>query len=233
MNREFKFQGRNLKTELETDADFSVFEEVFKDLDYQQCDNIIQNAKNCILDMGAHIGLFSIYCAVLNPGVKIFAFEPDERNFSLLKKNLKLNRINNVYVKNIAVGPEDGVKSFYLSADSHNHSLISRSENQKTVKVQVKTPDTINGKILNREDLSNIDLVKMDIEGSEYDVLASMSDNLIRKTTAFFIELHDCQNRRKTDLPVSLLRKNGFRVSVKKSFYSGELAFLYAAKGKA
>src|SRR3989339_2249547 len=96
LNRNFmqdvRFQNSYLKLELESDADQSVFREIFLDRDYLMCEDVIKKAK-VILDIGAHIGLFSIYCRCLNNGVKIFSYEPDERNYLILKKNLDINKI--------------------------------------------------------------------------------------------------------------------------------------------
>ena len=114
--KKFDFGGRKLKVNLRSDADQSVFEEIFKDCDYRILDEVIKNASDAIIDVGAHIGLFSLYASVLNPDVPIFAFEPDIDNFLLLKENLKLNNVKNVKAKNLAVSASGGESGFQRCA---------------------------------------------------------------------------------------------------------------------
>ncbi|EKE19063.1 MAG: hypothetical protein ACD_9C00154G0002, partial [uncultured bacterium] len=76
-----QFNKRKLSILLNSDADESVFHEIFTERDYQKIEPHIKNAKTLIVDIGAHIGLFSLYANVLNPNIKILSYEPEENNF--------------------------------------------------------------------------------------------------------------------------------------------------------
>ena len=197
MIKEFNLNGKKGKISLETDADLSVFEEIFVDRDYKVLNKIIGEA-SVILDLGAHIGCFSIYAGVLNSGAKIFSFEPEERNFALLKENLKLNNVNAV-VKNVAIGGVDGNRELYLSSDSHNHSLIGSGEGKK---VFVRSFDGL------IEKLGLVDLVKMDIEGAEFEIFENVSDESLGKIRSIYIEYHEGGGRG-VDSIVDRLRGGG------------------------
>ena len=66
------------------------------------------NANDTIIDIGAHIGLFSLLVSQLCKTGKILSFEPVRENFDLLVSNLKLNHIQNVSPFNTAVSKNSG-----------------------------------------------------------------------------------------------------------------------------
>jgi len=220
MIREFNLNGKSGKISLETEADLSVFEEIFVDRDYKVIDSQLKNAK-VVFDIGAHIGCFSVYAGILNPNVKLFGFEPDERNFSLLKENLKVNRIEGV-MKNVAIGGVTGDRRFFLSSDSHNHSLLGNGE---SVKVFVRSIDDV----LNKFD--HVDLVKMDIEGAEFEIFNKISGNSLKKIGSFYIEYHESEGR-SADVIIETLKSAGFKVTKKASFYDKSMGFILAGRGE-
>ena len=77
MNKiDVKLGGNSWQARLRDEADQSVFNEIFKLGEYRSADEAIKNAKDAIVDVGAHAGFFSMYCRALNKKVKIFAVEP-------------------------------------------------------------------------------------------------------------------------------------------------------------
>jgi len=222
MMKEMKFLGKTLKINLRSDADLSVFEEIFVDRDYKILDGIIEKADSCIVDIGAHIGLFSLYVNCLNPDVKVVAFEPNEENFCLLKANLKMNHVNSVVARNLAIACSSGERKFYLSVDSHNHSLVKFSENLVERKVNcVAFPDVIREKC---------DLVKMDAEGGEFEILQNVSDDVFSKIRNFYIEYHEYSSEMIAEKLKSILEKAGYNVQRFPSHYDKRMGFLLAKK---
>lgn len=221
--RQFKFGGKQLNFILNTDADKSVFYEVFEARDYQVLDQIIKSAKNPVLDVGAHIGFFSIYAAVLNPTAKIFAFEPEEKNFVLLKENLKFNKIENVVVKNLAVAASEGQRKLYLSEDSHNHSLIEIGGAREKF-VQTQTLE----KILERNKIEKCSLIKLDVEGAEFEILENFE--LFGKIENFYIEYHKYSPEMDPNRLEKIFKSNGFKVSGNISKYDKRFGFILAGR---
>ena len=76
-----------------------------------------------IIDIGAHIGLFTLFSSQFCKNGRIYCFEPVKDNFSMLKSNLKLNNIENVIVANTAVSSITGPVTIYLNEDEAGHSM--------------------------------------------------------------------------------------------------------------
>jgi len=120
LNKTIKFKNQLLNISYQSEADLSVIEEFFVDKMYRALDNIIPTLTYPILDIGAHIGCFSLYTQALNSQIKIIALEPEPNNFKLLKENLKLNHCQNVTARQLAVIPaQAGIQKWIvLTMDS-------------------------------------------------------------------------------------------------------------------
>ena len=124
-----------------------------------------------ILDIGAHIGLFSTCSSQMaGPTGKIICFEPTPGTFSILKNTLRLNHCDNVIARQAAVSDKEGTATFYVSqtAGCNSNSLVkNKSGNQLTAyDVQLVTIDSI---VAEYNLLPSV--IKIDAEGAELDVL--------------------------------------------------------------
>jgi FkbM family methyltransferase len=139
-----------------------------------------------VLDLGANIGYFTLLAAKLvGPTGRVFAFEPDPTNFSLLQKNVSMNGYENVTVVDKAVSDQGGRAELFLSSDSWGHSLFSVHRNAGSVQVQVTSID----EFLSKDVM--VDFVKMDVEGAELRALRGMRRILSNGTVkAMVIEFH-------------------------------------------
>jgi len=229
MVKDYKFGRQLYKLNLRSEADESVFREIFLDRDYMVLDDIISEASDCILDIGAHIGLFSMYVRGLNENIKLFAYEPAPENFLAMKEHFKDNHIDGVLAKNVAVTGKDGDTVLFLSEDSHNHSVLRFF--QKIMK-EVKVPTVSMAKIFERDlvkqGVTSCDLVKMDCEGAEFEILPSISPEVFKKIGSFYIEYHEYLPKNgRMDL-VKILQKNGFKTRVVESRYDKKFGFILA-----
>lgn len=119
-----------------------------------------------VVDIGAYIGLYTIALAKrIRPSGKVVAFEPDSKNFIVLKEHIELNGVSNlVDLIQAAVGTHDGLISFVHGDGINMGSHISHVTTNTTQRVQCVRLDTIfNDK--------HIDILKIDVEGYEEDVL--------------------------------------------------------------
>ncbi|MGH7424839.1 MAG: FkbM family methyltransferase, partial [Candidatus Methylomirabilales bacterium] len=117
-----------------------------------------------VVDAGAHIGYYTlIFAKLVGPEGRVFAFEPDPGNFSLLKKNVEANGYQNVVVENRALGDETGKIRLYLSSvHAGDHRTYDVGESRPWVVVDcVRLEDYM------RDRDCEVDLVKMDIQGAE------------------------------------------------------------------
>jgi FkbM family methyltransferase len=126
-----------------------------------------------VLDIGSNLGYYSLVSSKkVGASGKIYAFEPDMKNFNALVRNVKLNGFKNIIPVNCAVANFDGKQKLYLEKDSGWHSLRTCSKTSKIVKV-LKL-DTF---LKNR---ARVDIIKIDVEGYEGYVLEG-ARNIIKK----------------------------------------------------
>ena len=228
MQKDFIFKGKKIRVELSSDADVSVFNEIFIEKEYRLVEQVIEKSNAAIIDIGAHIGLFSIYASFLNGDIKILAFEPDENNFSLMKENISLNHLKNVTMKSSAVAGKTGERILYVGQDSHNHSLLKLPGVLKEKKVYATDMNKIFSKNLREMGVSNCDLVKMDCEGAEFEILPSLSSEIFSSIGSFFIEYHKFQEEWREEDLSNILRKHNFRVQIFPSRYDGRMGLIWA-----
>jgi len=74
------------------------------------------------IDLGAHIGTWSILMGMLNPTFKVYSYEPIPENFHILQQNVVLNRLSNVKPFMLAVSSDsEGTESIYYTDDKTNY----------------------------------------------------------------------------------------------------------------
>lgn len=120
------------------------------------------------VDVGANIGYYTLLAArLVGPKGKVYAFEPDQSNFSLLVRNVRQNGYSNVVVVPRAVSSKSRVQRLFLSeSNPGDHQLFDSKEGRKSVEVQTVALDD-----WFKKGNEKIDLIKMDIQGTEAGVL--------------------------------------------------------------
>lgn len=132
------------------------------------------------VDIGANVGCYSILASFSFS--KVIAVEPGKNQKQLLLNNLAKNSINNVFIIENAVGSFNGEGKLYESKMSVNNSLINVDDDFQ--EVNVMTLDAL----LN--DISSIDLLKIDVEGAELEVIKS-GINSLEKIEEIIIEVRE------------------------------------------
>ncbi len=129
------------------------------------------------VDIGANLGYFTTLAARLvgNSG-RVIAVEPDPDNFRLLELNVKRNGLTNVTALNRALGAAPGEATLFRSRwNFGDHRLADdKTSKRETVTVQVDTVD----RIVDRENLPRVDLIKLDVQGFEQQVQKGMLKTL-------------------------------------------------------
>ena len=160
-------------------ADVMVFEQVFLFNDY---DIDFKTDPKLIIDAGAHIGLASLYFSNRFPQANIISLEPEPANFRLLSRNIR--HLSNITPVNKALWHFSG--TVYLDNPNANSWAFRVSEAQSDVAVATMDIKTILDQC--RED--KIDIIKIDIEGSEK-TLFSNNPSWIAQVDYLVIETHD------------------------------------------
>jgi len=190
-------------------GDFQVVKEVFVH-DYYLNEHIdFRHVKN-ILDLGAQKGFVSILYASVCQKCKIVALEPEENNCEFLKENIKINHLTKkVIIEKKAVWKESTTMSFYKTDEyTAGHSLIK--EHLKNFKKSYNFVDCVTIPwILKKHNINKVDLLKIDIEGAEYEVLFNLDKTLLKKIKYLLIECHPYKNYNSGDI-ISYLEGQGF-----------------------
>lgn len=177
----------------------------------------LKNKKPVIFDCGANIGVASVFFKWMYPESEIFAFEPDKNTFELLKKNIIQNRLENVSLFNFALTDKEGKIDFFT--DSLKQGSLTMSENSgRTPSDQKILVDSacLSG-IIRKKSVERIDLIKMDIEGSEKKVMEDLyKNNQLGIVSNFIVEYHHKIARQKSALGEFLLifEKNNFEYQI-------------------
>lgn len=161
--------------------------------------NFLKNAikpNSYVLEIGSNIGAFAIMMAKVQPSAKIYCFEPDPLNYSLLNINLLLNNITNISAFNFAVGKKQEFINMYLNPNnlgdhrSAKPKLNSLNEvsfkvsSSRTLKVNPQEVVTL---IIQEQDFQFFDFLKIDTQGADFEILEA-SLPLLRSGSVVSIE---------------------------------------------
>jgi FkbM family methyltransferase len=147
------------------------------------------------VDVGASVGLFSLLGArKVGPAGRVFAFEPSSRDFKRLAEHLELNRLDNVEAVPIAITDSIGTATLTIASEAHSgHNTIGPAFGYQGIeaidaeRVRTATLDHF----LESHDVNRLDLVKLDIEGSELKALSGMAHALKRLRPSIIFEVFE------------------------------------------
>ncbi len=124
------------------------------------------------VDVGANIGLHTLTLSRrVGPGGRVIAFEPEEHNYRLLSENLRLNGVNNVDARRMAVGDRAGSVRMALNPFNYGDHRVARDgETGAGQEVPLTSLDAA----LEEVPAGQVGLVKMDVQGYEHRVLEGM-----------------------------------------------------------
>lgn len=179
---------------------------------------------NVVIDIGANVGLFTKYMLCKN-AKKVFCYEPNKLAFYSLSKNYMNN--NSVSLNNLAVSTNNDKLRLYLDP---NNTLVSSAKRNTFNFYDV---DSITLKqIFIQNNIDKVDLIKIDIEGMEYDLVEHMDDEIFDKVNSFIIEYHDIESMDKYTGVKKLsekLEEKGYSIKFGDNFFKN-CSFLYARK---
>lgn len=224
--KKVKFEGKTLELMLRPGADESVAAEILEWREYRAAEDIIRTEKAPLLDVGAHVGLFTLMAKALNPGLKVFALEPEGDNWALLRNNLAANGLGDVKVIKAALAGASGPRRLVLEADSINHYLEapgSEEAYRKTEKVDALSL----GDFFRRYRVEELGLIKLDIEGGEYEVFEGAAPEDLSRVRNVILEYHDLPEHDHRELE-RLFRSRGFSVQVFPSRFMTGMDFMLA-----
>ena len=158
-----------------------------------------------VIDAGANIGLMSVYLSLFFKGGKYICVEPDDANFQSLEANLQANGLGD------AITVRAGIWSKNTSL-----KIVNDFRDKKDWSIRVEETSAADGlpaytvqELMRRYDMPIVDILKIDIEGSEKEIFGSVADqSFLAATKCIAIEIHDefdCRDR-----IYDVLRQYGF-----------------------
>lgn len=157
---------------------------------------LVKNSK-VIFDIGSNTGIFSLSAAAVNSNCKIYAFEPVNYNYEILLKASQRNRFNNIFLEPHAVSDSFGKKEITVEKGVVNYmnslSLDRLKDNIESIDIETIRLD----EFIESNSISNVDLIKIDIEGHEINALEGMGGFIDNYEPKIIIEIIDELESRK------------------------------------
>jgi FkbM family methyltransferase len=179
-----------------------------------------------VVDVGAHLGRHTIIASKrVGQKGKIVAIEAHPGNFEMLNRNIKLNRLTNVISLNNAVYSDKMKVKLYMPDEESGHysTMTERCEQtrKKFVEVNANTLDNLLQQNGIRE--QDVNWIKIDVEGAEYEVLKGATNILSKsKDIALLIEIHNIGDTNFYEPILKLLDSYGFRVKFENTYENGD-----------
>ena len=167
--------------ELESAPEWEVMETSF----------VLNNVKerDVFIDVGANIGYFSMLAA-RQRAKAIFSFEPVPKTYEMLAKNIAYNGFEGIVrTFNLALGSEEQTLEFTDSIGPKNHVRYYTDDNhskKRTIKVRATTLDKF---VAGTEEIKQMDFIKIDVEGFDYNVLLGAKNCIARFEPTVLIEV--------------------------------------------
>lgn len=187
----------NLTVYVETVEEFHILNEVFVKDDY----DFMTGSKSIVIDIGANVGITSLFFSRLDYVDKIYAFEPVKDTFDQAQYNMSLNSTVHkmATIKNIGLGKNNRKEVFLFDKEWKGNTGVrgvaspsySNNNNAKEIEVTIASATVEIGEILEENTNRNI-IVKMDCEGAEYEILEDLfQSGMIREIDVLLLEWHD------------------------------------------
>jgi len=216
----------------ETDV---MYTEVFEEGGYLR-HGVMLNDGDCVFDVGANIGLFTLFVHTKCQGARVFSFEPIPPTFETLTANINFYGLN-VKAFQCAVSSAAGTAefTFYPKAPAASGMYPDAAEEEKVTRafignqgeLGVYADELVEGRfeavhyrcqlrtlseVIREEGVERIDLLKVDVEKSELDVLLGIAEEDWGKIKQVVLEVHDTDRR--LAAITELLDRHGFKFVV-------------------
>lgn len=151
-----------------------------------------------VLDLGGHIGSFSLAINRLFPDALIDAFEPTPSTATYLRRNVETNGLSDrIRVFESAISARAGTLMMAVCDDGSAHNGVMLEGTPGTTTIEVPTTPLQDAFAAAR---GQVDLVKLDIEGAEYEAILESSPELWRSVQRVVMEYHHMPDRSWADL---------------------------------
>lgn len=164
-----------------------------------------------IIDIGAHIGTFSLLSSSKIGSGMVYAIEASEDSFNLLRINFALNKRANISAHHLALADKEGTCTLYHAIGNWAHSTVKKhSRSKETVKSCTLSA------FFERYQINECHFMKLNCEGGEFPILLSTPNNVLQRIGTILVRYH-CdlwRNNTENDL-ISHLESSGFNCVIR------------------
>lgn len=200
---------------------YAIFKEIFME-DVYNIDRLISKlpANPIIIDIGANAGFFNVLIFSKLKNARVFAYEPLPANFLQFQKTIERNSLSEkIHLEQVAVtGLPIATLELFTENTADNSviaSIFSDFDERNTQKVEVPAKSLM--AIIEDNNLSRVDLLKIDCEGSEYDILYNTDPNILSKVKMIIIEVHEIDSNKNNIRSLNdFLHSRGYQTNAQK-----------------
>ena len=179
----FKTRTNKIITIRKNSTDFMALSNVWLFEEYKK-EGFVIKQNDVIIDIGSHIGLFTLYASQFCTNGRIYSYEPIKENFELLSINLEKNNLKHVKKFNSAVSKSNTFVEIFINKDEAGHSMFSKTS--KGIKINSVTLQ----KIFDDNKIQNCNFLKLDCEGAEYEIIDTLPNEYFNKIEKIVMEYH-------------------------------------------
>lgn len=182
-----------------------------------------------IIDIGANVGVFTLWAAMSNSEVKVISLEPSPRICSFLRRNVLANGLHNVTVLQSACGGQREKAILYSRGCEAMNSLYRRDNYDSEFRPLTCTQVLLLGDVFQRFGVQVCDLLKLDCEGAEYEILFNAGQRTLQKVRRISMEYHVGLNEHTPEELARFLESQNFGVQMS-PLLDVEGGYLYAER---
>lgn len=195
----FNFQNIILNTRKNTIDFWACLESYEPDLTYFLM-NVLKDSKGTFIDVGGHIGRFTVLTA--KNDWRVITFEPVKSNYEMILKNLEENNCSDLAtVYNYGLGDKNQKQTiFYNSSELGESSVVMTEDKKESSEIEIVDFDNF----ISSKDFKEICVVKIDIEGNEEKAINGMKDFIANQKPLLILELWEENSKDVTEFLHSL-----------------------------
>lgn len=193
-------------------SDEYVLEEMKRDIFFSGTPEYLPHPNDVIIDVGAHIGTFSILAGLRLAKGKVFAIEACKENFSILQQNVSINNLHNVIPYNLALSDRKGLSKLFHTPTGNWGYTITKDSSEE---YELVATDTL-ANFMKDNNIRKCDFMKLNCEGSEFAIILNSTKETLQKIRILLILYHlDLVAEYKEQDMVNWLHECGFSTEVR------------------
>ena len=182
----------SLKVAIANRSEIQLYQQIFvKDIfNLENLPMVLPIKQPVVFDLGANCGFFSLRILDIYPDAKIYAFEPQHSLVKSFNNCINQNQLSDkVEIRQTAVGDTNGKSIFYENRSPISASLVKEKVSRRSIRKKYEIDHITVDQFCSDSNISCIDILKIDVEGSEIDVLKGAND-IMNTVKVLFIEVH-------------------------------------------